>query len=62
MSGHTLKDKIQNKDIRKCLGVTKIEKKMKSNYLRRFEHVQRQSISKPVRMIESWTSRNLNIG
>ena len=48
MSGHTLRDLIQNEDIKKGLGVENIEEKMKENVLRRFGHVQRRGISKLV--------------
>ena len=36
MSGHTLRDKIRNEDIRKGLGVANIEEKMKETSLRWF--------------------------
>ena len=34
LSGHTLRDRIQNEGIRKGLGVANIEEKMKDNRLR----------------------------
>ena len=34
MSGHTLRDRIRNKNIRKDLGVANIEEKMTENCLR----------------------------
>ena len=44
MSGHTLRDVIQNEDIIKCLGVSNIDEKIKHNYLSLFGLVQRRSI------------------
>ena len=41
MSRLTLRDGIQNEDIRKGLRVANIEKKMKQNRFRWFEHMQR---------------------
>ena len=40
MSEHTLRDKIQNGDIRKSLGIANIEGKIKINHLRLFGYVQ----------------------
>ena len=55
MIGQTLRDKIQKEDIKKVLRVANIDKNMEENCLRRFRHVQRRSINKPVRKIENWS-------
>ena len=49
----TLRNKIQNEDMTKDLGVVNIEEKMKENSLRWFRHVQSQGISEPMRKIGS---------
>ena len=41
------------------LGVANIEEKIKKDHLRRFGYMQRQSISKPVRKMESWRSEDI---
>ena len=53
MSGHTLRNKIRNEDIRKGLELANIKEKMKENHLRWFWHVQRRPISVLVRKMES---------
>lgn len=59
---HTLRDRIQNEDIRKGFGFANIEEKIKRNHLRWFGQVQSQDISKLVRKIESWRSGDLKEG
>ena len=62
ISRYTLRDKIQNEDIRKVLEVANIEEKMKDNHLRWFGHVQQYGICELVTKIESWSSRDLKRG
>ena len=50
--GHTLRDRIQNEDIRNDLGFANIEENIKDNHLGWFGHVQRRVISESVRKIE----------
>ena len=47
MCGHTLRDRIQNEDIRRQLDVANIEEKMMENRLRWFGHVKRRPMDVP---------------
>ena len=55
MSGHTLRDKICNEDIRKGLEFANIKETMKENRSKWFEHVQRWGISEQVKKVNSWS-------
>ena len=48
MSGHIIKDNLQNDYIREKVGVAPIEEKMTEARLRWFGHVQRRPIEAPV--------------
>ena len=52
MCGNTIKDKIQNEEIRKKVGVAPIENKMRENRLRWFGHIRRRPNDAPVRRME----------
>ena len=47
--GNTRRDKARNEDIRTKIGVTPIEKKMRENNLRWFDHVRHRPTDVPVR-------------
>ena len=53
MCGHTLMDRIRNKEFREKLGAAPISAKRHENRLRWFKHVQRKTFDAPVRRIES---------
>ena len=49
--GNTRRDNVRNEDIRTKIGVTPIEKKMRENRLRWFDHVRRRPTDAPVRRV-----------
>ncbi len=53
MCGHTRLDKVRNEHIRKKLGVTSIDEKMRESRLRWFGHVRRRPMDAPVRRVET---------
>ena len=49
MCGKTMRDKVGNERIRKMIEVAPIDKKIRENRLRWFDHIQRRPINAPVR-------------
>jgi len=48
MCGNTRRDKVRNEDIHSKIGVASIEKKMRENRLRWFDHMRRRPTDTPV--------------
>ncbi|XP_057542495.1 uncharacterized protein LOC130820948 [Amaranthus tricolor] len=53
MCGNTIMDKIKNQEFREKLSVTPLSAKMRENRLKWFGHVQRKTVGRPVRRMES---------
>lgn len=49
MSRVMSRDRIINEDIKEIFGVAPMDEKLRKSWLRRFRHVQRRSITAPVR-------------
>ena len=58
MCEHTRLDKINNECIRKIVGITPIEEKLRETYLRWFGHVPRRLLDVHVRHVENKESLN----
>ena len=53
MCGHTMMDRIKNREFREKLGVAPIYSNMRENRLRWFGHVKRKTLDAPMRRIKS---------